>query len=94
VKGCAIDDDCPDGDRPACSITSGECVECIYSDHCDGETPICSSFRECVECESDTHCKAGESCEDYMCTANPTSSATELAVGFVLLACTFLSRAL
>ncbi|HNQ22302.1 MAG TPA: right-handed parallel beta-helix repeat-containing protein [Phycisphaerae bacterium] len=44
--GCTVDADCPEG---VCDSTSGECVECVSSDHCpDGQ--VCEGHQCYVSC--------------------------------------------
>jgi len=80
VKGCSVDDDCSTDDKPACSATSGDCVECLYDYHCsDGVTTVCASSQTCVECVTDAHCDEGESCVELQCTTRTSATSTVTA---------------
>jgi hypothetical protein len=58
AEECTSTQQCQDGARPLCNVTTGRCVACLAATDCkDPLRPLCSSESSCVECNSSTDCK-------------------------------------
>jgi hypothetical protein len=53
------------GSKPACvpsgsdAPLAGQCVQCVTSSDCGGNTPVCNSSNQCVPCSLDSQCTTG-----------------------------------
>jgi hypothetical protein len=52
-------------DESLCRIETGQCVECVASNDCSQDTPVCSESR-CRECIDDDECSSG-ACDEGIC---------------------------
>ena len=59
---CFSDAQCG-GKKPACSLSTGTCVECLADSYCPADKPGCRvSDLKCSDCSIDLHCATGTLC--------------------------------